>query len=112
MTDSQADTPLDPAQVNLMRRVKWLMALSGLATLIGIASVLGVISYRLSRTDLAAATAADVVAQLPKGARVIQTAVAGETIVVTLEAGGTTEVRTFDARTLRPLGRLRMVNEP
>jgi hypothetical protein len=31
---------------------------------------------------------------------------------VTLDLGGTTEIRTFDTRTFKPTGRLRFVNEP
>ena len=51
-------------------------------------------------------------APLPKGARVVSTAVAGERIVVTLDIGGTVEIRTYDARTLRPEGRMRFTDEP
>jgi len=31
---------------------------------------------------------------------------------VTLDVGGTTEIRTFDAQTLKPMGRLKFANEP
>ena len=37
----------------------------------------------------------------------MQTAVAGDRIVVTVDVGGAIEIRTFDAKTLRPAGRLR-----
>ena len=49
---------------------------------------------------------------LPKGARIVSTGVAGDTLVVTLDIGGATEIRTFDARTLKPAGRLTFANEP
>jgi len=32
--------------------------------------------------------------------------------VLTLDIAGVTEIRTFDARTLKPAGKLRFVNEP
>jgi hypothetical protein len=32
--------------------------------------------------------------------------------VLTLDIGGETEIRTFDAKTLKPAGRLRFTNEP
>jgi hypothetical protein len=48
---------------------------------------------------------------LPKGARIISTSVAGERLVVTVEANGALEIRTFDARTLKPTGRLKFANE-
>ena len=41
---------------------------------------------------------------LPKGAKVIATAVADDRIAVTIEQGGTVEVRTFDLKTLQPPG--------
>ncbi len=37
---------------------------------------------------------------------------AGDRVVVTLDIGGTTEIRTFDAHTLKAVGRLRFVNDP
>ena len=39
-------------------------------------------------------------------------AVAGERLVLTLDTGGVTEIRTFDAKTLKPAGKLKFVNEP
>jgi hypothetical protein len=49
---------------------------------------------------------------LPKGARVIATGVSGDRVVVTIDVNGVTEIRSFDARTLQPAGRLRFANEP
>ena len=86
------------------------MMLSGLATALGIAVVLGVIGYRVLRTD--GSTPPDVTALLPKGARVVSTAVAADRIAVVLDVGGGIEVRTFDLKTLRPAGRLKFATEP
>jgi hypothetical protein len=108
--NSDDDKPLDPAQQAIVAKVRWLMLISGFATVLGIAVVIGVIGYRVFRSD--GSTASDVTAQLPKGARVVSTAVAGDYVVVTLDVGGTTEIRSFDARTLRPTGRLRFATEP
>ena len=55
---------------------------------------------------------AEVTALLPKGAKIVSTAVADGRIAVTLEVGGAVEVRTFDLKTLRPTGRLRFATEP
>ncbi len=94
-----------------MARVRWLMLISGIATMLGIAVVITVIGYRVFRTEgrpgLVEATVA-----LPKGARVVSAVVAGDRIVVTIDIGGVVEIRTFDARTLSPQGRLRFVAEP
>ena len=87
------------------------MMLSGFATALGIAVVLGVIGYRVFRSD-GRAGPVEATALLPKGGRIVQTAVAGDRIVVTIEIGGATEIRTFDARTLRPEGRLQFTVEP
>ena len=84
------------------------MLISGIATVLGIGVVISVIGYRVFRTE----GSLEATAQLPKGARIIQTAVAGDRIVVTIEIGGATEIRTFDARTLRPEGRLQFGIEP
>jgi hypothetical protein len=73
--------------------------------------VLIAIGYRLFHLE-GSASINDVTAMLPKGARISATAVAGDQLVLTLDIGGQTEIRTFDAKTLRPAGRLRFTNEP
>ncbi len=87
------------------------MLISGLATVLGIAVVIGVIGYRVFRSD-GSAGPVETTALLPKGAKVLTTAVAGDRVVVTIEVGGVPEIRTFDATTLRPAGRLRFATEP
>jgi hypothetical protein len=87
------------------------MLIAGLTTALAIAAVLIAIGYRLFRSEGSAATH-DVTALLPKGARVVGTAVAGDQLVVTLDIGGMTEIRTFDARTMKPTGRLKFGNAP
>jgi hypothetical protein len=106
------EKPLSPEQERMVARVRWMSMLSGVATLIGIAVVIGVVGYRIFRSEGSVATSAEIVAMLPKGAKVISTATAGERIVVTIDVQGSTEIRAFDARTLQPAGRLRFVNEP
>ena len=87
------------------------MLISGLTTFVGVAAVLGVIGYRVFKSEGSAAQA-DVTALLPKGARIVATAVAEDRIAVTLDIGGAIEIRTFDLRTLRQTGRLRFATEP
>jgi hypothetical protein len=112
MTDPIADDePLSPAQAQIVSRVRWLMVISGVATMLGIAVVIGVIGYRVLRSD-GRAGPAEATALLPKGGRIVQTAVAGDRIVVTIDVGGALEIHTFDAATLRPAGRLRFAVEP
>jgi len=107
MSDEQ---PLDPQAARFVSRVRFMMAISAATTLIAIAAVLGVIGYRVFKSE--GSSAADVTAMLPKGARIVATAATDERIVVTVEIAGATEIRTFDAKTLRPLGRLKFATEP
>jgi hypothetical protein len=105
------ERPIDPAAAKMVARVKWLMILSGLTTMVAIAAVIGVIGYRVFRSEGSAATA-EVTALLPKGARVVSSAIAEDRIVVTVDIAGATEIRTFDLRTLKQTGRLRFATEP
>jgi hypothetical protein len=109
-------TPIDPAQnpdhARFIGRIRLLMALSGAATLIGIAAVFGVIGYRVFRSEGSAPAGPDLVALLPKGAKVVSTAVTPDRIVVTLDLAGATEIRTFDLHSLKGTGRLRFATEP
>ena len=88
-----------------------MMLIAGLTTAIGVGALLVAIGYRLFRTD-GSVQITDVTATLPKGARIVSTASAGERLAVTVEIGGTTEIRTYDAKTLKPVGRLRFAHEP
>jgi hypothetical protein len=115
---SGAAAPVDPAQdaanaaanARFLKRVRWMMMLSGFATALGVAVVLGVIGYRVFRSEGSAPP--DVTALLPKGARVVSTTVAGDRIAVVVDTGGGIEVRTFDLKTLHPAGRLKFATEP
>lgn len=110
MTETVVPEPT-PEQAALFARVRRLMLIAGLTTALAVAAVLTAIGYRLFRTEGSMA-ATDVMATLPKGARIVSTAVAGDRLVLTLERGGMVEIRTFDARTLKPTGRLSFASEP
>ena len=103
------EKPLDPAQARIVAKVRWLMLISGFATVLGIAVVIGLIGYRVFKDE---GRVADVIATLPKGAKVVATAVAEDRIAVTLEINGALEIRTFDLRSLKATGRLRFATEP
>jgi len=109
MTEAAAPQPT-AEHAALFARVRRMMLIAGLTTALAISAVLIAVGYRLFRTE--AGINADVTATLPKGARVVSTAVARDRVVVTLDVGGSTEIRTFDARTLKPAGRLKFVDEP
>jgi hypothetical protein len=110
MTETVAPDPT-PEQAALFARVRRLMLIAGLTTALAVAAVLVAIGYRLYHIE-GSADAADITATLPKGARIVSSGVAGDRLVVTLDIGGATEIRTFDAHTLKPAGRLKFVSEP
>ena len=112
MSNPSADdeAPLDPAAARIVAKVRWLMLISGATTLVAIAAVVGVIGYRVFKAEGSAP--AEVTALFPKGARIIATAIAEDRIAVTVDVGGAIEIRTFDAKTLKPAGRLKFATEP
>ena len=112
MTTSDTAVPEpSPEQAALFARVRRLMLIAGLTTGVAIAAVLIASGYRLFRAE-GSVNQAETTAVLPKGARIVSTTVAGDRVLVTLDVGGVTEIRTFDAHSLKAVGRLRFVNEP
>ena len=110
MTEIAAPEPT-LEQAALFARVRRLMLIAGLTTALAVAAVLIAIGYRLFRAE-GSAVVTDVTATLPKGARILATGVAGDRLVVTLDIAGATEIRTFDAHSLKPMGRLKFVGAP
>jgi hypothetical protein len=110
MTETVAPEPT-PEQAALFARVRRMMLIAGLTTALAVSAVLIAIGYRLFRTE-GSAVATDTTATLPKGARIVSTGVAGDRLVVTLDIGGVTEIRTFDVRSLKPTGQLKFANQP
>jgi len=114
----------DPDAANVIAKVRKLMLVSMAVTVIAVGSVFGFIGYRIFKNEgattaktadklpEASAIPADMTLALPRGARVIQSAVAGDRLVITLENEGKIEVRTFDVNTLQPAGRLNFSGTP
>ena len=109
---SETDFPAQsPEQAALFQKVRRMMLIASVTTAVAIAAVLVSIGYRLFTSEGSSAVK-DVTATLPKGARIYATAVAGDRLVLMLDVNGTTEIRTFDAQTLKPAGRLKFATEP
>jgi len=107
--------PVDPnpeLTAQLTARVRRMMLIAGLTTALGVGAVFVAIGYRIYKGEGSTPASSDVTATLPKGAKIVSTGIAGERIVVTVDIGGAIQIRTFDARTLKPAGQLRFVNEP
>ena len=110
MTEPAATEPTAEQTAALMARVRRMMLIAALTTALGMSAILIVIGYRIYRGDGNVAPT-DLTEILPRGARIISTSVAGDRLVVTVEAGGAVEICTFDARTLKATGRLKFANE-
>jgi len=110
---SETDLPAQtPEQAALFQKVRRMMLIASVTTAVAIAAVLVAIGYRLFTSEGSAGTPNNVTATLPKGARITATAVAGDRLVLMLEVNGATEIRTFDAHTLKPAGTLKFATEP
>jgi len=101
----------------VIARVRRLMLIASLTTVIAFGAVIAVIGYRVfhwqgSVPPAPAVSPANVAAALPAGAKVLSTAVGDGRIVLTVEVSGAIELMTFDAQTLRPLGHLRLSTAP
>ena len=89
----------------MRRLIAFSLAFTGLA----LAIVLGAIGYRVSR---AGGSTPEAEIGLPRGAKLTGTAIGDGLLALTIEADGASEVRLFDAGTLKPRGRLRLRPEP
>jgi len=113
MTQSLDDDekPLDPAQADIVRRMRRLTLLSSLIMVGGFLVVFGVIAYRMS-TSTGGEAPIEANVALPNGARVISTAISDGWLAVTIELGGATEVHLFDLATLKPHGKITFSPSP
>lgn len=109
-TADGAAPELTPEQERIVTRFRRFSSISMLVMVLGVAAVFGVIGYRMLRAKPLAT--GEMTALLPKGARIVSTAVSGDVVVLTLDVNGSIELRTFEARTLAPAGRLRFAVEP
>ncbi|MCC7346582.1 MAG: hypothetical protein IT538_04215 [Variibacter sp.] len=106
------DEPLDPEAARVLSKVRRLMGISVVFTGVAIAAVLMVVGYRMMRTEGPRAPSVDAAAMLPAGARIVATTVGEGRLVLTVEAGGETELHLFDLQTLQPRGKLAIKRGP
>jgi hypothetical protein len=113
-----AAKPVDPDGARALAKIRRLMLLSNLFVLVAIGGVLAVVGYRISHIAPAAPPAPprvvapvpppvpEMTLTLPRGARILQTAVSRDLLVITLQIDGAIEIRTYDLKTLKPAGRI------
>jgi hypothetical protein len=113
----------DADAARVVAKVRRLMLVSLTITMLAVGSVFGLIGYRIFKGEGTTAKTADKLPEasaipnemtlaLPRGARVVQSAVANDRLLITLEVDGKLEVRTFDVKTLQPAGRLNFSATP
>jgi hypothetical protein len=98
----------------LVARARVMMVISAITTILAIAAVITVIGYRVFNQGGSGVVAAvgDDAITLPKGARVVSTSASAGRLAVLIEVDGASELRTFDIRTLKQVGRVRFVSQP
>jgi hypothetical protein len=113
----------DADAARVVAKVRKLMLVSMAVTVLAVGSVFTLIGYRIFKGEGTTAKTADKLPEasaiptemtlaLPRGARVVQSAVANDRLLITLEVDGKLEVRTFDVKTLQPAGRLNFSATP
>ena len=111
MSDNN-ERPLDPEAARIVARVRRMMMIASMTTFVAVAVVLGVIGYRFFRLEGRVQPAIDASIPWPNGARVVSSAMNDERLALTIETAAGVEVRFFDLRTLKPLGRLPLGGKP
>jgi len=108
----KGEKPLDPDAARIVAKVRRLMMVASLTTFIAVAIVLAIIGYRFFKGEgrVQAAPGADV--PWPNGARIVSSAMNDERLALTIETPTGLEVRFFDLRTFKPLGRLPLGGKP
>jgi hypothetical protein len=109
---SDDEKPLDPEAARIVAKVRRLMMIASLTTFIAIAVVIGVIGYRVFRGEGRVQSGSDANAPWPNGARIVSSAMNDERLALTIETPAGLEVRFFDLRTFKPLGRLPLGAKP
>jgi hypothetical protein len=99
---STAGESAESESVQLVARARVMMVISAIITVIG---------YRVFNQGGGVAGGDDAIA-LPKGARVVSTSASAGRLAVLIEMDGVSELRTFDIRTLKQVGRVRFVSQP
>jgi hypothetical protein len=102
------EKPLDPESARVVAKVRRLMMIASLTTIVAVAAVIAVIGYRVFRDEGRAAPTPAVSAVLPSGAKVLSSAIGEGRLVLTVEIDGATELLSFDINTLRLVARTRL----
>jgi hypothetical protein len=104
--------PAESQTVQLVARARVMMVISALTTALAVAAVVTVIGYRMYAGANATGPVTDDIVMLPKGARVVSTVASAGRVLVLIDVGGATELRSYDVKTMKQMGRIRFAQEP
>jgi hypothetical protein len=111
--DSQpVSAQADVQAAAVIARARRLMLLTLAVTFAALVIVLIFIGYRVFSLGGSAPVVADNVLRLPAGARLLSATTGEGRLVVTIQGSAGTEILTFDANTLKQIGRLRVTSGP
>ena len=106
-----SEKPLGPDAAAAIARVRRLMMVASLTTLVAVGAVLAVIGYRVFHwqgSGQPAAAFPEQDAGLPADAKILSSAVGEGRLVLTVEVGGALELLSFDLSSLKPIARTRL----
>lgn len=102
------EKPLDPEAARVVAKVRRLMMIATMTTFIAVAAVIAVIGYRVFRSEERVEALQSVSSVLPAGTKVLSSGIGEGRLVLTVEVNGAIELHSFELKTLRPLGRVRL----
>jgi hypothetical protein len=106
-----SEKPLDTDAAAAIARVRRLMMIASVTTLVAVGAVLAVIGYRVFHwqgSGQPVVTVSEQDAGLPADAKILSSAVGEGRLVLTVEVGDAIELRSFDLATLKPIARMRL----
>jgi hypothetical protein len=112
-------SPSEAEQAQFMAKVRRLMLIASATTVLAVGAVIAVIGYRVFHWQGSAPVQVlpgppqpEATATLPRGAKVLSSAIGEGRIVLTVEVAGGIELRSFDLNTLKPLAMVRLAPNP
>ena len=107
--ETGAQPPLDPAFEKIRRKMVRLLALSIAVLFVGLIAVLSAVVYRSAGPATASLAEGGGPISLPVGARVLETSLSGETILLRVAIGDSEEILLVDRPSRRVLSRYQLV---
>lgn len=114
MPDDEKETPLDPAQERLQRRLTRLVRISGVTMAAGLIAVFSAILYRtVNRPSTAhAGPTLEIAVPAPSGATILSSSASGDLLTMIVDAPEGRTAVVVDLRNGAVVARARLVTQP